>query len=494
MSSEGIHRPLRVLIAGIGPHSERTHLPWLRHTQLAIPVAFVELPRCAAQAVRNASQFDNEIEIVLIEPWTGSVMPSSVRAKLDGLVRRLNIDCVIIATEPTAHAAYLTWAIDANLHAFVDKPIIMLPGSSNSLLAARRIESELRGIIVEAARHPRQLIAVGTERRYHPAFNLVNELLVEAAGRFETAVTAVQSSHADGQFRLPNELETISYHGYRDGYGKIGHSGYHEISLQADLIEATAAAAGVDFDEFTSYASAVRPAGFLKQIPRTTYERRFSIKAWNAACPEDHGTLARRMQPFGEVDVFATNTFVSDGDAVLLSQIGLLHTSMSRRSWLQPSKDLYKGNGRVKHEHHNFVLGPFMAVQVHSYQSRDKHDVNDENEFLIGGNNHIEVHVYRNSDWWDKRVPELEIYSANQLSSRAGMPVEQMFSSFAKEQMLDDFFLCASGRRPLAHHRSRIGSHLLGGTMLSTVFEAVATGTIARRSITAAVRDLGDAA
>ena len=26
MSSEGIHRPLRVLVAGIGPHSERTRV------------------------------------------------------------------------------------------------------------------------------------------------------------------------------------------------------------------------------------------------------------------------------------------------------------------------------------------------------------------------------------------------------------------------------------------------------------------------------------
>ncbi|HEU5270661.1 MAG TPA: Gfo/Idh/MocA family oxidoreductase [Jatrophihabitans sp.] len=466
--------PVRVLVAGVGPHTLRTHIPWLLANRQVVPVAFVEIPAGRLAATSAAAKFD--AEVILVDPWQDGAMPVAVRAALDEAVRRLRVDAIIVATEPLAHAAYLRWAIEAGRHVFVDKPIVAFADTSNSVAAARRVESELRSLARLAERHPDRLVAVGTQRRYHPAFELVQEVLVEAASRFGTCVTAMQSTHADGQFRFPHELETIAYHGFGHGYGKLGHSGYHGVSLQADVIEATAAAAGVRFDSFSTYAAAVRPAGFLKQIPRSTYERRFSQASWKAACPDQDAVLASRLRGFGEVDVFATTSLTIDGVPALLAQIGLLHTSMSRRSWLAANADLYKGNGRVKHEHHNFVLGPFMSVQVHSYQSRADHEVNDEREFGRGGNNHIEVHVYRNADWWDSDKPALEEFTAYDIAARAQMPLEKMFTGLAKERMLEEFFDCITGERPMANHRSRIESHLLGGTMLSAMFEAVAGG------------------
>jgi predicted dehydrogenase len=489
-----IDLPVRVLLVGCGPHAARTHIPWLRESDLAVPVAIIELKSAAVAAVEAAARFETPIEIVLVDPWAGTTMPSRTQAHLDHLMSRLDVDVVIIATEPLAHGSYLRWAIGTSAHVFVDKPIVALANASNSPEIAQQIEEEVQAVSVAAAAHPDRLVGVGTQRRYHPAFEVVRDLLIDGARRFETPLTAMESTHADGQLRLPHELETIQYHGYMGGIGKVHHSGYHEISLQADLIEATMTAAGTYIDSFTSYASAIRPPGFLKQVPRETYEHQFSKEAWDRACPEDQAVIAARTQRLGELDVFAVNTFHRDGEAVLLSHVGLLHTSVSQRAWLQSNPDLYKGNGRVRHEHHDFRLGPFMSVQVHSYQSRDKHDVNDETESAAGGNNHIEVCVFRNTGWWGSGTRAFERLTADDLRARADMPAGQSFTSFAKQQMLDDFFRCASGLRPLNSHRSRIESHLLGTSMLSAIVESIASKTTTSRLTGKSLRVLGGAA
>ena len=89
-----------------------------------------------------------------------------------------------------------------------------------------------------------------------------------------------------------NKLETISYHGYRDGYNA------DTVVITRSHCRPTSSRRQQRRQESTLTNSPAMPRRYgqqvLKQIPRTTYERRFSIKAWNAACPEDHGTLARR--------------------------------------------------------------------------------------------------------------------------------------------------------------------------------------------------------
>jgi len=47
-------------------------------------------------------------------------------------------------------------------------------------------------------------------------------------------------------------------------------------------------------------------------------------------------------------------------------------------------EDLYKSNGRVKHEYHNIQQGPFQNIQVHSYQKEDKQEESNELDWLLG--------------------------------------------------------------------------------------------------------------
>ena len=471
----------RVMLVGCGPHSARTHLPFLSNCKEVELVACVEVAG-QVPATESALESFSQVTVMPVEPWTTPLMPGGTADMLSRVVQTERIDAVIIATEPLAHLAYLVWGMSTGCHLFVDKPIVMLPGVANDAAIARELDSVMRRLVTQAARTPDRLVAVGTQRRYHAGLELAKSLVVDAAARFETPITSMESSHADGQFRYPNELD-FAYHGFVDGYGKLGHSGFHMIATQADLVAATAEAAGVTFDSFTTYASTVRPAGFLKQVPRTTYERHFGRDVWTEESPVLHADIAERVSGYGEVDVDVINTFYSEGDAMLLSSINLAHTSVSRRSALKSNADLYKGNGRIKHEYHSFKVGPFIAVQVHSYQSRSKHDVLTGDERRAGGNDSMAVHVYRNADWYPTCMPELEVFTGDDIAHLAGMPAGKTFTGHAKELMLGDFFAVVRGEKPVDLHRCPLDSHLLGGSMLSAAFESVASGSPVAREL-----------
>ena len=59
-------------------------------------------------------------------------------------------------------------------------------------------------------------------------------------------------------------------------------------------------------------------------------------------------------------------------------------------------QDIYKGNGRVRHETLNIEVGPLMNIQIHSYQDYE----NSEKERIINNNvgsiDHFEIYIFRN--------------------------------------------------------------------------------------------------
>ena len=57
-------------------------------------------------------------------------------------------------------------------------------------------------------------------------------------------------------------------------------------------------------------------------------------------------------------------------------------------------EDVYKGNGRIKHELIDISVGPLLSVKLMSFQSKLKSENNDGTK--VGDNDHFELHVYRN--------------------------------------------------------------------------------------------------
>ena len=89
-------------------------------------------------------------------------------------------------------------------------------------------------------------------------------------------------------------------------------------------------------------------------------------------------------------------------------QFSLLHGGFSRRSWSEPRKDLYKGNGRVRHEYYSIHQGPFQSIKYESYQSDqiDNEDLKESGQ--VGGELHSDVLIFRNSKMIGVDLPPME--------------------------------------------------------------------------------------
>ena len=75
------------------------------------------------------------------------------------------------------------------------------------------------------------------------------------------------------------------------------------------------------------------------------------------------------------------------------------HNGYSQRNWVTAQgRDLYKGNGRVRHESYYILQGPFQAMLYLSYQSKEINpNLKDKRKlFKLGGEYHAEVYVFRN--------------------------------------------------------------------------------------------------
>lgn len=153
--------------------------------------------------------------------------------------------------------------------------------------------------------------------------------------------------------------------------------------------------------------------------------------------------------------------------AVGQASLNLLHNSFSRRSWLRPAVDLYKGNGRVKHEHHRIHVGPFLAVAIHSYQSKSDHSTSHETDLQPGGNNHFEMHIFRNTKIIGGK--EVEVIHLDQLATfdRSRLYIEQV-----KEGVVGEFFRFLAGQLTEEELRSSLSDHAIPVRMLSAVYES----------------------
>ena len=99
---------------------------------------------------------------------------------------------------------------------------------------------------------------------------------------------------------------------------------------------------------------------------------------------------------FGEIDFHSIINFKKDDKTITHCTLNLIQSGFSWRSWCNLPQDIYKGNGRVRHETLNIEVGPLMNIQIHSYQDYE----NSEKERIINNNvgsiDHFEIYIFRN--------------------------------------------------------------------------------------------------
>ncbi|WP_281182590.1 Gfo/Idh/MocA family oxidoreductase [Nocardia miyunensis] len=427
------------MLIGAGEHSERFYLPALRRMAdegTADLIAVVDLETAVEAVTKRTARHG----------WSGDLRHFFLRGRgpfpgdegtrlLSSLARELAIDAVIISTEPEAHAEYLMWALAEGLSVLVDKPVMVRPGVSTSIPAVDALARDVRRLdtaLTEYQRdHPHAVAAVMAHRRANALFSKVRSLVRDAFLETGCDITSIVAEHSDGEWRLPDEMASQTYHPMFRGYGVLAQSGYHVL----DVICWWLSVNGWD-PEFRSEATAIRPPDFAAQVPPDVLVRLFGtdIEERLVSVP----TIP--AESWGEYDLHAFLRREEAGSIKATVGLHLLHSSFSSRGWPDTAgRNLYWGNGRNGQETFLLQQGPFQALKVLSWQGGSLFD--DVGAYEPGGPRHCELHIFRNThflpgDPYEKvTLQELESCSSSEGSLGPG-----------KTRVFEEFIDAVSGR------------------------------------------------
>ncbi len=463
--------PRQLMLIGVGPHAVRFYLPALAAARPHFGVTIAATVELEGQSERTQAALaacgHADATVIEVPPFEG-ILPAVTASRLDAVCGELGIGSVIVATEPMAHLGYAHWAIERGHSLLLDKPISTRRNAAHDLDAARGIAADFE-LLAAACRRSAipPVVSICAHRRFHPGIREVLKLVAETSGQTGCPVTSFHCHHSDGQWRFPMEMLTQEHHSYHHGHGKASHSGHHFLDCAWLFWRAGAAAAGVAADSLRAMASMIPAESHVAQLPRATYERLFGVE-YAAVCSLPDDELRRRLRDCGELDVSGIATFMQGDLPLCNATFDLQHTGFSRRAWSRPPADLYKGNGRVKHEHQRVHVGPFRAIHVHSYQAVDQHDQPDAADLLPGGRNHYEITAFTNTEM----LGGAAAVERWQLSDLASLGDERLHIEQIKDGVVEEFLGVATGRLPAASLASSLLDHAVPTRLLSALYES----------------------
>ena len=471
---------INVLLIGIGPHARRIYYPIL--SQIASENnlrlrAIVELKAVwgVVDTYLDNNSAASDIERLYLDEAEAAIadntLTESATHRLSRVVKDKDITAVIVATEPTAHVAYGKWALNEGLHVLMDKPISAPADLTSSPAASRQIFTDYAELAdlyrSQKLTKPTLTFQLMAQRRYHPAFHYIKDRVREVTDRTGFPITSFQSLHSDGQWRMPNEIVGQDYHPYNQGYGKCLHSGYHAIDIVAWLTRESYS--GIhELSDINVSSNFLYPDDFLAQLP---------LEGYNALFPDfhyfnkyDEATLREKFQAYGEIDAqIALNFKHSDGRTLTLGQLSLQHNGFGQRNWPSAAgHDLYKGNGRVRHESHALTQGPFQAIYYQSYQSQEILDTT-VNHSGVGGEYHLDLHIFRNN----KFFPEWKAYekvSLKDLSVNILEGYSRGHQEDARRAAVLNFIECI--KHPAADNYSDLIDHELATAIIAAAYNS----------------------
>lgn len=404
---------VNILLIGFGPHARRIHFPILQSDGDKVNAeikAIIDI-ESASEPITNYLEKNNfnPQKVIFLNSnetcITNNELSPQLIKRLNQIVRDENINAVFVCTEPSAHVAYGKWALKNGLNVLMDKPVSAPRDLSIDMHAVNAIESdyqELLKLYLEQKKYkPNLVFEVMAQRRYHPAFHKLKNLIEEVNSRTGVPVTSFQTTHNDGQWRMPSEIVDQNYHPYNQGYGKLLHSGYHAIDIMTWLTRNSIKDSLQKPSKIEVFSNFSYPNDFITQLPLKNYTSLFGLDNHQRYSLNE---LNSKFEKYGEIDAqIGIDVRNKDGRNITLGQFNLEHNSFSQRNWFSTEgRDLYKGNGRIRHESHRIDQGPFQTILYHSFQSEEI--LNDKtNHSDVGGEYNLDIHVFRNSkmfpDW-----------------------------------------------------------------------------------------------
>ena len=467
----------KIILIGCGPHAKRVYIPALellvksRKVELKLVVDLIENEENIKSFLKEKSI---DCETIFCHGFISQSLPSSLADKLNNFCKENNINGVIIATEPLSHRAYAEWALKIGLNILMDKPFSSRNNCVSDLIQAKGIKEDfdfIHDLYIKNLAKYNNIFIINTQRRFHPCFDFVLEKINEIKDLTKCPVTSIEASHCDGQWRLPSEIVTQHYHPYNSGYGKASHSGYHIFDMVYRLYSKSVVQEKCA-DEINIVSSFIQPLGFLKQFDEDDYKRLFGNSKYDSVKKWSDNELYTILNDYGEMDLSTIVTLKKDNVAIGNITINLLHNGFARRTWLNPGDDLYKGNGRVKHEHYSIQQGPFQNIQIHSYQSKDKHNAMSDIEDYWGGNNHFDVLIYRNplvceNDSSMQKFSMQEILNIYKLNVK-----DKLVTESVKYNIVQDFVRYLNNELSKDDIDSKIDDHQLPVKIMSGAYQS----------------------
>lgn len=435
---------MNIALFGCGPHAKRIYIGYMVRHRLQ--------PKLIVDTVSSKKEIES---IIVKNGWQGTetyfITPSDAyvafsekeEGDIRNLIRSLEIHKAIISTPPEIHIAYAKMCVDEGLKILIDKPLSA--PRDLSVGNAQQIVDDLNELLQHDTGDN---IIVQCQRRRHLGYAYIKDMIQSAEQEYGIQPHFIDIYHSDGRWDFPDEIPLLTNHPYAHGYGKLLHSGYHFIDLACYLTET------FNYDSYrvSSFANTIHD--FKAQVPDAFYKKMFNLD--NSHTPPENG--------YGEIDSYSLIQLERDNRAVATISMNLLHTGFSRRAWGEAKPDLYKGNGRIRHERVNIQIGPLINIQVHSYQSTELGDMNQPNPSECGGLEHFDIHIYRNSDLIGG-VP-FEIITLEDLEKNSATMNDIGQNEYARHQLVTDFVNDTPSR-------SGIGSHLRTNLLLASIAKSM---------------------
>ena len=389
---------IKIILIGLGPHAKRIYMNLFKKYKIKLEI-LVDLESKRSEIIEYLNKNDFKVtKLFLFDDNTKDnlISPENKANELKKLLKENEIKYAIISTEPKAHFAYTKFFLENSINILLDKPITSPINTNHDINQAKKIKEEYLELckLYEKQKSKIKCI-IQCQRRFHEGFIYVKNLLSTIVKKYNIPITYIDIYHNDGMWVMPNEFLLRENHPYKYGYGKLFHSGYHFIDLLTWLLEVNQLTTGKDINKAEMFVTTYNPNDFLNLLNNDNYKLIFNTDKFKTIFKEIKNNNIYKN--YGEIDFHSIINFKQKDKIITNCTLNLMQSGFSKRSWIELPKDIYKGNGRIRHERLNINVGPLLNIQIHSYQA---YEINDQDKSLnnnVGSVDHFDIYIFRNS-------------------------------------------------------------------------------------------------
>ena len=384
----------KFVLVGLGPHAKRIYISIFKKYRLNLSL-LIDLKSKKSEIEEYLQENNISTEIFLIDDSYKDLicLPNNISNKLERKIRTKNIKYAIISTEPKAHFMYANFFLENEINILLDKPITSPINCNNDINQTIKIKEEYEELCRLYERKKDKIhFTIQCQRRFHEGFIYIKNLLIETVKKYNIPITYIDIYHNDGMWVMPSEFLTRENHPYKYGYGKLFHSGYHFIDLLTWFLEINNLTQNKRINNAEMYVSTYNPNDALTVINNEDYQKLFNTDKFNNI----FNIAKNDFKNYGEIDFHSIINFKKDDKTITNCTLNLMQSGFSRRSWCNLPEDIYKGNGRVRHERLNIEVGPLLNIQIHSYQAYEIYEEERIFNNNVGSIEHFEIYIFRN--------------------------------------------------------------------------------------------------